>query len=263
MKNNRRPFTGGGASPDNEQMIYGIRPVMEALEAGKEMDRVYIGRGARGELIIELKNLLKKNNINWQDVPTDRLDRFTRKNHQEVVAFISAISYYKLDAVLPDIFEQGLTPLILVLDRITDVRNFGAIARTAECAGVHAIVIPDKGAAQVTADAIRTSTGALTRIPVCRERDLKSVVRYLQESGLRVVAATEKGTDPYFRSDFTHPLAIVMGSEEDGVSNDLIRLCDELLRIPMSGAVSSLNVSVACGVMIYEAIRQRSITTAL
>lgn len=244
-------------SREEGQMIYGLRPVMEALEAGKEIEKIYLGRTARGELMQELKTMLKEREIVWQEVPNERLDKFTRNNHQEVVCFISPVHYFSLSQLVPSIFEKGETPLLLILDRVTDVRNFGAIARTAECAGIHAIVIPNKGAAQVTADAIRTSAGALSRIPVCREVALRNTIKYLQEAGIKVVAATEKGRDYHFQADFTGPLAIVMGSEEDGVSDDIIRTCDEILRIPLLGSVSSLNVSVACGVMIYEAVRQR------
>lgn len=238
-------------------MIYGIRPVMEAVSAGKDVERIFIGRGAKGELMQELKNLLKEKGIAWQEVPVEALHKYTRQNHQEVVCFISAIAYHTIEQVVPFIYEKGLTPLILILDRITDVRNFGAIARTAECAGVHAIVIPSRGAAQVTPDAIRTSAGALSRIPVCRANHLRDVVYYLQQSGIQVFAATEKGKDFHYTAEFNQPCAILMGSEEDGVSPDLIRVCDKLLRIPLFGNVSSLNVSVAAGVLIYEAIRQR------
>lgn len=243
---------------EDGQLVYGIRPVMEAVNAGKEVERLFICRGANGELMTELKDLLKEKNIPWTEVPIEKLHRITRNNHQDVVCYISAITYESITNVVPFVFEKGEVPLILILDRITDVRNFGAIARTAECAGVHAIVIPARGAAQVTADAIKTSAGALSTIPICRENNLKQTVEFLQDSGIRVIAASEKGKDNYFESDFNGPLAIVMGSEEDGVSNDLIRCADELLKIPLMGTISSLNVSVACGVMLYEAIRQRS-----
>lgn len=245
----------------DDQLIYGIRAVMEAVDAGKEIERIFITRGAKGELMNSLKALLKEKGIVWQDVPIEKIHRITRNNHQDVVCFISAISYDSISSVIPALFENGITPLVMILDRVTDVRNFGAIARTAECAGVHAIVIPSKGAAQVTADAIKTSAGALNRITVCREPNLKHVITYLQDSGLRVIAASEKGSKDYFSSDMTGPLAIVMGSEEDGVSNDIIKVSDELLRIPLMGKIGSLNVSVAAGVMLYEAVRQR-ITTA-
>jgi 23S rRNA (guanosine2251-2'-O)-methyltransferase len=242
---------------DNSQLVYGIRPVMEAILAGKEVDKIYITRNSSGELMTELKKLLTEREIQWQEVPLDRIHRITRQNHQDVVCFISSISYASISNVLPSVFEKGETPLILILDRITDVRNFGAIARTAECAGVHAIVIPYKGAAQVTADAIKTSAGALSSIPVCRENNLRDTLEYFQQSGLRIAAATEKGKENYFDADLSGPLAIIMGSEEDGVSNDLIRHADMLVKIPLFGRISSLNVSVASGVLLYETIRQR------
>ena len=243
---------------DDGQLIYGIRPVMEAILAGKEIDRLFICRGAKGELMLELKELLKEKNIDYTEVPVEKLHRLTRNNHQDVVGYISSITYESISNVVPFIFEKGEVPLILLLDRITDVRNFGAIARTAECAGVHAIVIPSRGAAQVTADAIKTSAGALSTIPICREANLRQTVDYLQKSGIRVVAASEKGKDDYFQADFTGPLAIIVGSEEDGIGNDLIKIADDLLKIPLKGTISSLNVSVACGVLLYEAIRQRN-----
>jgi len=257
--NNKGSFRSRRPEPkEDTQLIYGIRPVMETIHAGKEIDRMFICRGAKGELMGELKELLKEKNITYTEVPIEKLHRITRNNHQDVVCYISSITYHKLTDIVPFVFEKGQVPLILILDRITDVRNFGAIARTAECSGVHAIVIPGRGAAQVTADAIKTSAGALSKIPVCRENHLKQTVAYLQESGIRVVASSEKGSEDYFKSDFSGPLAIIMGSEEDGVSNELIKCADELLRIPLAGTISSLNVSVACGVMLYEAIRQRA-----
>jgi len=257
LERRKREFSGMEHSTDAGQMIYGIRPVMEALDAGKEFEKIYIGRTARGELILELKNALKEKQIEWQDVPPEKLDRFTRKNHQEVVAFISPVSYVDIAQIIPTLFEQGITPLILVLDRITDVRNFGAIARTAECAGVQAIVIPSKHAAQVTPDAIRTSAGALTRIPVCRVNQLRDVLTYLHDSGIRIFAASEKGNAPHYAADFNSPAAIIMGSEEDGISQALLQMCDQQLRIPLHGQISSLNVSVACGVLLFEVVRQR------
>ncbi len=242
-------------------MIYGLRPVMEALEAGKEIERIFLGRTARGPLMMELRKALKERGIVWQEVPTEKLNKFTRSNHQDVVCFISPVIYHSLAGLIPALYEKGLVPLILVLDRITDVRNFGAIARTAECAGVHAIVIPAKNAAQVSADAIRTSAGALNTLPVCRENNLKSAIRFLQESGLKAVAATEKASGFHHEAELSVPLAIIMGSEEDGISDELIKVSDVLVRIPMHGKVSSLNVSVAAGVMIYEALRQRSLNS--
>ena len=241
------------------QLVYGIRPVIEAIQAGKEIDRIFITRNSKGELMTELKNLLTEKNIPWQEVPIEKIHRITRNNHQDVVCFISSISYASVANVLPGIFERGETPFILILDRITDVRNFGAIARTAECSGVHTIVIPYRGAAQVTADAIKTSAGALNRIPVCRENNLRETCDYLRQSGLRIIAASEKGKELYYHSDLSGPIAIVMGSEENGISNDIIRTADELVKIPLFGSISSLNVSVATGVLLYEAIRQRNL----
>jgi 23S rRNA (guanosine2251-2'-O)-methyltransferase len=243
----------------DSQLVYGIRPVIEAVNAGKEIDRIYITRNAKGELMTELKDLLTERNIPWQEVPIEKIHRITRNNHQDVVCYISPVAYASIENVLPSIFESGETPLLLILDRITDVRNFGAIARTAECAGVHSIIIPFRGAAQVTADALKTSAGALSRITVCRENNLRHTIQYLHQSGLKVVAATEKGEGLYFKSDLTGPVAIVMGSEEDGVSNEILRQADELLKIPLMGKISSLNVSVASGILLFEAIRQRSV----
>jgi 23S rRNA (guanosine2251-2'-O)-methyltransferase len=255
----RRQAQERAGSPRDEQLIYGIRPVIEAINAGKEIDRIFITRNAKGsELMIELKTLLKDKNIPWQEVPIEKIHRITRNNHQDVVCFISPVAYASLENVLPGIFERGETPLILMLDRITDVRNFGAIARTAECAGVHCIVIPYRGAAQVTADAIKTSAGALSRMIICRENNLRHTTDYLRQSGLRIVAATEKATTPYFKQNYQGPVAIIMGSEEDGISNDLLRTADELVKIPILGKISSLNVSVAAGIMLYETVRQRS-----
>lgn len=240
-----------------ESLIFGLRPVIEALKAGKEVDKLFVQNGLKNELFSELMTLLKKNNVPFQYVPAEKLDRITQKNHQGVIGYISAVTYHKLKQIIPSIFEEGRTPLILILDRITDVRNFGAICRTAECSGVDAIIIPAKGAAQINADAIKTSAGALHTIPVCREKDLKETINYLRESGLFVIACTEKAADMYYEQDFTLPAAIMMGSEEDGISPELIKLCDAHGKIPLMGDIGSLNVSVATGVILYEAVRQR------
>lgn len=206
----------------------------------------------------ELKKLLTDREIPWQEVPIEKIHRITRNNHQDVVCFISPVSYASLSNIIPGIFEKGETPFILILDRITDVRNFGAIARSAECAGVHAIVIPYRGAAQITADAIKTSAGALNSIPVCRENNFRDTFAFLRQSGLRLIATTEKGKQNYYNADLKGPLAIIMGSEEDGVSEDVLRTADDLVMVPLLGKISSLNVSVASGIILYEVIRQRS-----
>ncbi|MCW3104657.1 MAG: rRNA ((2251)-2-O)-methyltransferase RlmB [Bacteroidetes bacterium] len=238
-------------------MIFGLRPVIEALKAGKEIDRLFVQNGLKNELFGEMMGMLKKHNVLYQYVPLEKLNRLTSKNHQGVVGYISSIEYHKIENILPAVFEAGKTPLLLILDRITDVRNFGAIARTAECAGVDAIIIPQKGAAQINADAIKTSTGALHKIPVCREENLKQVIEYLRESGLQVIACTEKASDDYYKVDFTLPVAIMMGSEEDGISSEFLKLADAHAKIPLLGEIGSLNVSVATGVMLYEVVRQR------
>ena len=242
-----------------KEMIFGIRAVIEAAEAGKNIDKVLVKRELQGELFKELQEVLRRYEIPMQRVPVERIERITRKNHQGVIAFTSAVAYQKLEDIIPFLYEEGKNPLIVVLDGITDVRNFGAIARTCEVAGVDAIVIPERGSVSVNADAIKTSAGALHTIPVCRERNLKDAILFLRNSGVKVVAATEKAADNYTGVDLTSPTAIVMGSEDEGVSNEIIRICDNLVKIPQFGNIQSLNVSVACGVMIYEVVRQRGI----
>ncbi|HBK41412.1 23S rRNA (guanosine(2251)-2'-O)-methyltransferase RlmB [Proteiniphilum sp. UBA1028] len=240
-----------------KEMIFGIRAVMEAVEAGKDIDKVLVKRELSGELFMELQQLLRAYEIPMQRVPLERIDRITRKNHQGVIAFTSAVTYQKLENIVPLLYEEGKNPFILLLDGITDVRNFGAIARTCEVAGVNAIVIPARGSVTVNADAIKTSAGALHTIPVCREQNLKEAIVFLRNSGVKVVAATEKAATFYTDSDFSVPTAIVMGAEDMGVASDHLRVSDELVKIPQFGNIQSLNVSVAAGVMIYEVVRQR------
>jgi 23S rRNA (guanosine2251-2'-O)-methyltransferase len=222
---------------------------------------VLVKRELSGELFKELQEVLRRCEIPMQKVPLERIDRITRKNHQGVIAFTSAVTYQKLDQIVPFLYEQGKSPLIVLLDGITDVRNFGAIARTCEVAGVDAIVIPARGSVSVNADAIKTSAGALHIIPVCRENSLKDAVVFLKNSGIKVVAATEKAAKNYTVADMSVPVAILMGSEDEGVSPEILRVCDELVRVPQVGSIQSLNVSVAAGVMIYEAVRQRAVFT--
>lgn len=243
---------------ESNQMVFGIRAVVEAIRSGKEIEALFIQRGISGGLIQELKELMNEYQITAQQVPVEKLNRITQKNHQGVIAVISPIVYQKIENIIPEVFEKGETPLILVLDSITDVRNMGAIARTAECAGVHAIVIPAKGSAQINPDAIKTSAGALYKIPVCRHDNFMQTVRFLQESGLQLVCCTEKTQDNIYNPDYTVPTAIVMGSEEDGIRNEIIRISDHLAKIPMFGEIESLNVSVSTGIILYEAIRQRT-----
>ncbi|WP_165020192.1 MULTISPECIES: 23S rRNA (guanosine(2251)-2'-O)-methyltransferase RlmB [unclassified Dysgonomonas] len=240
-----------------KEMIFGIRAVIEAIEAGKEIDKIIMRRELQGDLSRELLAALKDKDISIQRVPAERLDRFTRKNHQGVIAFLSAITYERIEDIIPFLYENGKDPFIMLLDGITDVRNFGAIARTCEVAGVDAIVIPSRGSVTVNADAIKTSAGALLKIPVCKENSLTEVIQFLKNSGVKVIAATERAADNYTNADYKGPIAIVMGAEDTGVSNENLRIVDNLVKIPQFGTISSLNVSVAAGVLIYEAIRQR------
>jgi len=241
----------------SEHYIFGIHAVLEALDAGKDLDKVLVKRGPGSELMKKLLGTLRKLEIPVQQVPLEKLNRVTGKNHQGVIAFLSQISYVDITTLLPTVFESGEDPLILVLDGVSDVRNFGAIARSAECAGVHAMVIPSSGSAAINADAVKTSAGALHRIPVCRHHNLSEVARFLQESGLRLLAASEKAGESIHRTDMSGPLAIIMGGEERGISNELLKRADAWASIPMKGAIASLNVSVAAGVMLFEALRQR------
>ena len=240
-------------------LIFGIRAVIEALEAGTEIDKIIIAKDLQGDLIKEMMTLLKGRLIPVQRVPIERINRITRKNHQGVVAFISSVTYERLENIIPTLYEEGKNPFIVLLDGLTDVRNFGAIARTCECAGVDAIVIPQKGSVTVNADAVKTSAGALLKIPVCKEKNIYEAIRYLQGSGVKVVAASEKGAENYTRASYETPIAIVMGSEETGVAPEPLRICDNIVSIPMVGTIRSLNVSVAGGVLIYEVIRQRGL----
>lgn len=239
-----------------EDLIFGVHAVIEAIDARKEINKIMIQRGMDKALFKELKEALANKKYTLQFVPAEKLNRLTQKNHQGVIAFISPVIYHELSDVLADVFERGDIPNILVLDRITDVRNFGAIARTAECSGVHAIVIPDKNSALITSDSIKTSSGALHKIPVCKSRDLEESVAFLKESGLRIVACTEKTHDLVFDVTMTGPTAIIMGSEEDGISQELLTLAHQRAKIPLLGTVSSYNVGVSAGIVLYEKMRQ-------
>jgi len=243
---------------ENEKdFIFGTRAVIESLKARKEIDKILVNKELNNDLIKELLSLAKTEGVPVVRVPEAKLNRTTRKNHQGVVAHISAIAYASLDNVIEECFSKGVAPLIMVLDRITDVRNFGAIARTADVAGVHALVIPEKGSAQISSDAVKTSAGALNFLPVCRVKNLYYTVKELKKMGLNVVSATEKTDRLMYEADFSVPTALVLGSEEDGISPELMGLTDEFVGIPMAGNIDSLNVSVAAAVLVYEAIRQR------
>lgn len=237
--------------------IFGIRAVIEALEAGREIDKIFIKKDLSGDLASELLEKVRHYRVPVQRVPVERINRITRKNHQGVVAMLSAVTYHRLDMLVPQLYEEGLLPFIVLLDGITDVRNFGAIARTCECAGVDAIVIPEHGSVSVGADAVKTSAGALLHLPVCRERSILGAVRFLKDNGYRIVAASEKSDINYTQADYTGPVAIVMGAEDTGISPEVLRQCDTFVSIPQFGKIGSLNVSVAAGVMMYEVVRQR------
>lgn len=238
-------------------LIFGIRAVIEAIQADKEIDKILIRRDLQSNLSRELFEVLKGRSIPVQRVPGERLDRLTRKNHQGVIAFMAAVTYQHLEDLVPFIYEQGKDPFILLLDGVTDVRNFGAIARTCECAGVDAIVIPAKGSVTVNADAIKTSAGALHSLPVCKEKSITQAIRFLQASGVKVYAASEKAHANYTDIAYNAPTAIVMGAEDTGVATDNLRICDEMIKIPLFGNIESLNVSVASSILIYEVVRQR------
>lgn len=242
---------------EKNEMIFGVRAVIEAIQAGKEIDRILIKRDIQSDLSKELFAVVKGTMIPIQRVPVERINRITRKNHQGVVAFISSITYQKTEDIVPMLFEQGKNPLLIMLDGITDVRNFGAIARTCECAGVDAIVIPSKNSVSANADAIKTSAGALYKLPVCREQNLTQTIKFLKDSGFKIVAATEKGDYDYTKANYNDPVCIIMGAEDTGVPYEHLALCDEWIKIPMLGTIESLNVSVAAGILIYEAVKQR------
>ena len=242
---------------EEKNYIFGIRAIIEAVNAGKTIDKLFIQKGLHNDLFAELWKLVRLKRINYKHVPLEKINRLTRKNHQGVFAFISPIDFHNIEDVVPSLYEQGKNPLILVLDRITDVRNFGAIARTAECAGVDAIIIPEQNAAAINADAIKTSAGALHKITVCRTWNLKLAIQFMKESGIQLVGCTEKTQDMMYKPDYTPPTAIIMGSEENGVSIEFLKMCDARAKIPLAGKIASLNVSVATGVILHEAIRQR------
>jgi 23S rRNA (guanosine2251-2'-O)-methyltransferase len=241
-----------------EGLIFGIHPVMEALRAGKEIDKVLLQSGAASPQITDLKRQLAELDIPVSYVPKEKLMQYSRINHQGLVAFLSPVDFQPIDEVLQRVFEQGEDPFLLILDRITDVRNFGAICRTAECAGVHAVIVPARGSARIGGDAVKTSAGALMHIPVCRSMNLKDTLQFLKDSGMRIVGASEKGNAQLFEAELSGPLGIIMGSEETGISPEYLKKCDAMLNIPMRGETSSLNVSVAAGIMLYEVVRQRA-----
>ena len=237
--------------------IYGIRAVIEAINAGEAIDKVFIQKGLKGDLSRELEGLIRKKGINSSYVPPEKLNRLTKNNHQGVIANISPITFYTLESLVEQVIENKKNPLFLLLDQLSDVRNFGAIIRTAECTGVDGIIIQKKGAAPVTADTIKTSAGAAFKVPIAKVDHIKDAVFYLQASGISVIVATEKTNNTIYDVSFIQPCAIVMGAEDKGVSPSVIKAADHTAKLPLLGELGSLNVSVACGVFLYEVVRQR------
>ncbi len=243
-----------------ENIIYGYRPIVEAIREGKQIEKLLIQTNLNNESIRNIKEELRKQdlNIKQQYVPIEKLNSITRgENHQGLVAFASLIEYKNLEEEIEKSIDKCV-PFILILDHITDVRNLGAIARTAECAGVTCLIVPDEGSAAINEDAVKTSAGALLRLPVCRVKNTKTTLNYLKQSGIKIFAATEKATNVYTKENYNLPCAIVMGAEDKGISKDALKLSDALITIPIKGNIESLNVSVAAGVIIYEVVRQRS-----
>ena len=237
--------------------IFGIRAVIEAIDSGKTIDKVFLQKGLRGELFSELEKLIRRYSVNTSYVPVEKLNRLTDKNHQGVVAQISPIEFYNLEDLVLNVIESGKTPLFLLLDQISDVRNFGAIIRTAECTGVNGIIVQKKGAAPINGDTVKTSAGAVFKVPICKVDHIKDAMFHLQASGIKVIAATEKTKNPIYDVSFGMPCAIIMGSEGKGITPSIIKLADERAKLPLYGEIESLNVSVACGAFLYEVVRQR------
>lgn len=245
------------AKKEDSNMVFGVHPVEEVIKAGKELEKIFVQSGLRSPQISEIVNYAREHEVPVQFVPIEKLNRLTRKNHQGIVAFVCPISYQTIENVVPMVYDEGRMPLVVILDRVTDVRNFGAIARTCYAAGVDAIVIPSRGSALINGDAMKTSAGALSLINVCRVENIKDTIDFLKASGLKVVAFSEKGKQSLWKADLTGPLAIMMGSEEDGISEAYLKRVDDHLLIPMPGDIDSLNVSVATGIVTFEVVRQR------
>ena len=241
----------------NKEAIFGIRPIIEVIKSGKTIDKLFIQKGLHNESFAILWKLVRENRINYKHVPVEKMNRLTKKNHQGVFAFISPIDFYNIEDVIPNLYEEGKSPLILILDRITDVRNFGAIARTAECSNVDCIIVPEQNSAAINSDAMKTSSGALNNIKICRTWNLKLTLQMLKDSGIQIVSCTEKTKNKIYSVNYQIPTAIILGSEENGVSSEFLKFSDEKVKIPILGNIESLNVSVACGVILYEIVRQR------
>jgi 23S rRNA (guanosine2251-2'-O)-methyltransferase len=242
---------------EKEHLIFGIRAIVEAIQAGKEVDKVFLQKDAQGELMKDLLKVMKRNNVNFTYVPVEKLNRLTPNNHQGAVATIAPISFVEIETLIETVLEKTKTPLFLVLDQISDARNFGAIIRTAECTGVDGIIVQKSGAAPVNGDTVKTSAGAVFNIPICRVEHIKDAIFFLQGSGIKTVAATEKTDQTIYDIELNEPVAIIMGSEDRGINPSVLKIVDEKAKLPLFGTIGSLNVSVACGALLYEAVRQR------
>jgi 23S rRNA (guanosine2251-2'-O)-methyltransferase len=245
------------ASMENSTQIFGLRAIIEAINSGETIEKVFLQKGLKGELYNELETLIRKENINSSYVPVEKLNRLTAKNHQGAVAQISPIAFHNIEDLVLNVMESGKNPLFILLDQISDVRNFGAIIRTAECTGVDGIIIQKKGGAPVNGDTIKTSAGAVFKVPICKVDHIKDAMFYLQASGVKVIAATEKTDQTIYDVSFKEPCAIIMGSEGRGINPSVLKLVDDKAKLPLLGKIESLNVSVACGAILYEALRQR------
>jgi 23S rRNA (guanosine2251-2'-O)-methyltransferase len=237
--------------------VFGLRPVIEAIKAGKNIDKILVLNKIKSDNFNELKELIKENDIFFQYVPQERLNKVTKKNHQGIIAFLSPVEFSDIERIVPQLYEEGKQPFLVLLDKITDVRNFGAIVRTAECVGVHAVVVPEKGAAKIGNDAIKTSTGAIYNIPICKVKSLVKTVEFLKDSGVKVMSCSEKATERYDEISYEGPIALVMGSEETGVTREILNNSNHIISIPIMGKIQSLNVSVAFGVIAYEALKSK------
>ena len=241
----------------NNDIVFGTRPVLEAINSGKTLEKLFIQKNLKKEILEKIKSKLSNKKINISYVPKEKLNRITKKNHQGIICYISPISYQPIEEIIQRVFEKGKDPFVIILDRITDTRNFGAISRVADASGVDAIIIPEKESAIITSDSIKTSAGAINFIPICKVKSLRSTANFLKESGLKLVSCTEKGDKKFYDADLTSPCCIILGSEKDGISNSLMDISDESLNIPMKGNVESLNVSSSASVILFEVVRQR------
>ena len=242
---------------ENSTQIFGLRAIIEAINSGETIEKVFLQKGLNGELYNALETLVRKENISSSYVPVEKLNRLTPKNHQGAVAQISPVEFHNIEDLVLNVIESGKTPLFLLLDQLSDVRNFGAIIRTAECTGVNGIIFQKKGGAPVNGDTIKTSAGAVFKVPLCKVDHIKDAMFHLQASGIKVIAATEKTNNTIYDVSFKEPCAIIMGSESRGINPSVLKLVDDKAKLPLLGEIESLNVSVACGVFLYEVLRQR------